>query len=191
MEELTAELHAAEQLAPDPLPLTLGDLLQEAGEELRAHGYPARADQLFRQARSWYLAPNRGANATWKLAQLAYGLRDWQEARILVDSLLAQQPANSDYRGVSGLISARLGRRDLAEAVARSFAADQRPYQLGAPSLYRARIAAVLGDRDTAVTRLREAFAKGTVYDLWLHRDPDLESLRGFPPYEALVRPKH
>jgi hypothetical protein len=46
------------------------------------------------------------------------------------------------------------------------------------------------GERDTAVTLLRQAFAEGLDYGIWLHRDMDLESLRDYEPYQELVRPK-
>jgi len=47
-----------------------------------------------------------------------------------------------------------------------------------------------MGERDEAVELLRRAFAQGLAYGLWIHVDPDLEPLRGYPPYEEIVRPK-
>jgi hypothetical protein len=40
------------------------------------------------------------------------------------------------------------------------------------------------------VALLRTAFAEGREFDLWLHRDVDLESLRDYPPFVTLTRPK-
>ena len=37
---------------------------------------------------------------------------------------------------------------------------------------------------------LREAFSQGYPFSLELHREIDLEPLRGYPPYEELVKPK-
>jgi hypothetical protein len=37
---------------------------------------------------------------------------------------------------------------------------------------------------------LRRAFASGQAYGIWIHRDMDLESLRGFPLYECPLRPE-
>ena len=45
-------------------------------------------------------------------------------------------------------------------------------------------------ERDEAVDLLRRAFAQGLAFGLWVHVDPDLEPLRGYPPYEEIVRPK-
>ena len=37
---------------------------------------------------------------------------------------------------------------------------------------------------------LREAMARGSSEVLWLHRDIDLEPLRGYPPFQEFLRPK-
>jgi hypothetical protein len=55
---------------------------------------------------------------------------------------------------------------------------------------WRARIAAQLGDRDRAVDLLREAYSRGASYGLWLHNDPLLDDLRGYPPFERFIAPK-
>ena len=58
--------------------------------------------------------------------------------------------------------------------------------------LAHARVAAILGDREAAVAYLRQAmpslaFADETVT---LHTDTDFDSLRDYPPFQELVRPK-
>ncbi len=53
------------------------------------------------------------------------------------------------------------------------------PYLRGSHTLWRARIAALLGNRDEAVQILRPAFREGVGHGLWIHIDADLESLRG------------
>ncbi len=65
-----------------------------------------------------------------------------------------------------------------------------RPYTFGGPTLRRARIAAVLGEQERAVNLLRDAFTRGTNYGIGLHRDPELASLRNYPPFQELLRPK-
>ena len=57
-------------------------------------------------------------------------------------------------------------------------------------SAKRAPLAALLGDREQAVTFLRNAFARGLSITLALHRQLDFESLRGFPPFDDLMQPK-
>ena len=51
------------------------------------------------------------------------------------------------------------------------------------------RIAAVLGRRDEAMRLLRQAFTEGLGHGIWLHCDPDFGSLRGFGPFDDLMRP--
>ncbi len=51
-------------------------------------------------------------------------------------------------------------------------------------------IAAVLGDRDEAVSLLQRAFAEGYRYGIAVHREIDFESLRGYPPFSELLKPK-
>ena len=59
---------------------------------------------------------------------------------------------------------------------------------LGVESYSRARIAALLGQRERATELLHLALDQG-FGRLGLHmREPEFESLRGFAPYESLIR---
>ena len=89
---------------------------------------------------------------------------------------------------MTGLIAARTGQRTAALLIADSLAARHRPYEFGTPNQYRARIAAVLGDKETAIAALRQCRAEGRPYHLWIHRDIDLESLHGYAPFEEMLR---
>ena len=51
-------------------------------------------------------------------------------------------------------------------------------------------IAAVRGQREQAVDLIREALAQGFSWNIWVHREPDFESLRDFAPFQELLRPK-
>lgn len=50
-------------------------------------------------------------------------------------------------------------------------------------------IVALLGEKDHAVSLLREAVAQGSSPARYDH-EMDLESLHGYPPFEALIKPK-
>ena len=52
----------------------------------------------------------------------------------------------------------------------------------------RARIAAILDDRDQAVSLLTQAFQEGLRGRFSVHLDPDFESLRRYAPYQAITR---
>jgi len=64
----------------------------------------------------------------------------------------------------------------------------RQPYLYGAPAFYRARIAAVLGDREQVVALLRAAFAHG--YPSPRHLDWNFSSVRTYPPVQELMKPR-
>jgi hypothetical protein len=64
------------------------------------------------------------------------------------------------------------------------------PVTSGGLTRWRASIAAALGHKARAVSLLQQAYEEGESYFLWTHRAVDLESLRGYPPFEAFVKPK-
>ena len=58
-------------------------------------------------------------------------------------------------------------------------------------TVWRAYIAAALGDREQAVELLREAFDQGgTGFMGGWHRTGQLQPLRDYPPYQEFMRPK-
>ncbi len=66
------------------------------------------------------------------------------------------------------------------------------PWVRGAQILARAHIAAGFGRRDQAVALLREASARGMLYfgsSHAFHQDLLLAPLRGYPPFEQLLKP--
>lgn len=59
----------------------------------------------------------------------------------------------------------------------------------GQTSIYwRAKIEALLGERETALNLLRDAF--GPDGTMQLHSDIDVESLQTYPPFRDFIRPK-
>jgi hypothetical protein len=167
-----------------------GNVLEETAEELRAHGHPDLSAKYFEQLRSWVVAHDRGPAWKWRLVKALYALGRWDEAGAELAQLRPLDRGSTDYLGMAGLLLARRGLANAATAVADSLAQTHRPYDNGAAFVYCARIDAVLGDRAGAVARLREALTRGVGYDLWIHRQMDLEPLRGYAPFEQLKRGK-
>jgi len=66
---------------------------------------------------------------------------------------------------------------------------DQRPHLFGDPTFWRARITALLGDKESAVNLIRQAAKEGYSYSS-IHPCEDFESLADFPPYIQLMKPK-
>lgn len=60
----------------------------------------------------------------------------------------------------------------------------------GWSSMQRALIQALLNDRYEALELMAQAMSEGHGYYGWLHSHPALANLRGWPPYEAFMRPR-
>jgi len=173
----------------------------ETALEFREHGYPdsfRRAiEQALQQSQLLLASDTVGPAVRLGHALVLYAAERWEEARAVYAALLATDPKNLLYLGGLGASEARLGHTVAAEAVAARLAALNPPYSYGRSPYWRARIAAVLGQKERAVALLREAVAQGIgctahygepIEDC--HRDMDFESLRGYAPFDELLRPK-
>jgi tetratricopeptide (TPR) repeat protein len=194
-------LDEASYLAPQPGWWTHGSLAAVAGLELGTHGYPEAAEEVLQRSIDWYRTttsvPNVSRLQRYGLARSLYWAGHWQEARLLFAQLLAEAPSDLDYLGYWGVATAREGNRAEALRISGQIAAFVRPYPLfGQPTLWRARIAAVIGERDEAVSLVREAITQGLLpldvaqgfgYAMLLHCDTDFTELRDYPPFKAIV----
>jgi TolB-like protein len=173
---------------------TVGDVLLTIGRELRAHGRGAEAARVADRGLAWYAQQPAAVLARgWRRdlhASLLYLRERWRESAAQWDSIPVDPRSAVSRLGTQGVLAARLDLPDSARAVAAELARLDRPGLNGEHTLWRARIAAVLGERDSAVTLLRQAFGEGVAYGMWLHTDMDLEALRDYGPYRELVRPK-
>jgi serine/threonine protein kinase/tetratricopeptide (TPR) repeat protein len=166
--------------------------LLRTSSELLAHGHRDEAMRVAVRAVAWCRgrppAEQASEDNRWALAQALYLSEQWAEAQQTVGELTTRQRKNVAYRGFAGSVAARLGDRDLA--LKHSAALVGLPAGSdGTVPLLRARISAILGDRQQAVAFVRDALAEGNGFGS-LHRDRDLQLLRGFAPYEELLRPK-
>ena len=207
-------LDEALELPPQPI-WTYGAAAAGAALELRAHGGPDSAHRVMKRAIDWYRArlgeaPER-VDTRFKLARCLYWADRWSEARDLLSRLVAEIPeegtpwrgigtvADFDYLGLLGTVAARQGDRDEALRLSRRLGEIDNPNLLfGQPTLWRAKIAALLGDGERAVSLLRAAISQGLMpldlarglgYAMWLHSDIDFESLRNYPQFQSLMRP--
>ena len=188
--ELTLLLDDAARMKDDRNGTSLGLLLREAGAELRAHGHLAAAESMFARGTDWYTkrlgsSPVAAADSL-ALARLLYDRGSVKEAA----ALMPRNSADAETVGLSGMIDARSNRVDNARAAMARLTADKRPYQFGEPQIALARIAALLGDSAIAISALREAFAAGKEYDLWIHRTSEFDGIRTNTAFVELVRPR-
>jgi serine/threonine protein kinase/tetratricopeptide (TPR) repeat protein len=172
---------------------TPGGTMRTAGEELRAHGYADAAMTILDQAIQWYRS--RPVEEMDSLRRLAYGRalynsRRWEEAKSIFEELAKESPDNIGYQGYLGFIAARQGDRGKALKISEWLKNLKQPYLFGGHVYYRACIAAILGEKDEAVTLLKESFMQGNNYSLDFHRDFDLESLWDYPPFIEFLKPK-
>jgi tetratricopeptide (TPR) repeat protein len=174
-----------------------------AAEEMRAHGHRDASLGMASRAADWY-GDRVGEEAQQEetqanRAEALYRAERWDEAQAAFSALAREHPDNIDYLGRLGSLAAR--RRDGAGALrsAEKLRTLERPYLLGSHTYRSARILALLGDKEGATARLREAVAQGSTgegepdqygYGLVYRHAMDLERLRGYPPFEELIRPK-
>jgi tetratricopeptide (TPR) repeat protein len=173
---------------------TPADVMVEAAQELRAHGYKEESLKMAGEAVEWYKGrPAEEAAKQESRSSLAYTLclaERWEEARAIFEALLAEKPDKIEYKGYLGTIAARLGDRGTALRISDELKALIKPYLFGEHTYWRACIASLFGEKAQAVSLLRESFAQGGSYGVDLHRDIDLEPLRDYPPFQELIKPK-
>jgi tetratricopeptide (TPR) repeat protein len=171
-------------LAPDPV-YTVGELMVALGRELRAHGHEAAARSTFARAIEWYDARPDSARASPALrgrrgeALYCRGAAGTRRAG-LFEQLAAERRGESSRVGDLGTLGlspvarwttaatsarsppgAATGWRH-SPATARWPPAGQ--YLLGRHTYWRARIAALLGERERAVALLRDALQQGRTH---------------------------
>jgi tetratricopeptide (TPR) repeat protein len=173
---------------------TPGDVLLEAAQELRAHGYLNEAQGIANRAAEWH--KNRtldDAESNIYRSDLAFALyiaEQWEKAKVLFKELAEENPDNVEYKGFLGRLAARGDAREEALKISEELQQITRPYLFGYHTYCRACIASLLGEREQAVELLKEAFVQGYAHGVYLHRDIDLEALREYPPFQELLWPK-
>jgi tetratricopeptide (TPR) repeat protein len=169
---------------------TVGDVIFEAAMELRAHGYPQAAHEYADKVVEWYR--NRPASMDVR-GYLAFGLyiaENWEEAQTVYEQLAVEYPENIDYLGYLGALAARKGEGEKAMNISEKLKRIDRPYLFGQHICWRARIAALLGEREQAMELLQESIAQGKEFGINIHRNPDFEPLKDYAPFQELLKPK-
>ena len=200
MEELRKLIGESELLPPQSglipaLPplrgLSPGFIMVEAGLELRAHGHPEESRAIVDRAIAWYRSrlesDPRSQLLQEGLGGALYAANRWDDAGRVFNVLAQHDPKNVDYQGYLALIAARQGRRGDAVAAAGRLAKLNEPYLFGRATLWRARLAAQLGDRDAAISFFHQSLAEGRPFGIGIHRDIDLEPLGDVPSFREFI----
>jgi tetratricopeptide (TPR) repeat protein len=163
---------------------------------LRRHGHVDAARAPIDRAVEWYEArpPDTKSRAAWRFPHYAVALYvadRCDEADAVMKPLLDEFPNNLNYRGFVGMVAACRGDREEALEISEWLEALDRPYLYGTDPMWRSAIAAALGDGESAVTLWRQAAAEGLqMLPLGSVRWIPFESLRDYPPFQELMRPK-
>jgi TolB-like protein len=168
---------------------TVGDVMIEAALELRRHGNKEASLAYAFMAADWYL--KQGGDFREETAIAYYNGEQWEKSRILFEQLSKEKPENYNYTGYLGSLAARRGDEDFARNIIASLLKLDWPHMRGRNTLWCARIAALLGDKDEAVELLRQSISEGRSFGPSLLQIVDFEPLKDFPAYKELVRPKN
>jgi tetratricopeptide (TPR) repeat protein len=185
---------------------TPGYVMRAAAEDLRRHGHRDASLATAGRAVDWFKSrvgdEEKLEDTRSGLGDALYQAERWQESKA-VFAELAKHPENYDqdinYQGRLGTLAARLGNAPGARRIAETLRRRVHRWQDGKHTFRAARILALLGDKDGAVRLLTEAIAQGAGiseipdaygYGFIFTHCMDLESLRGYAPSEALIKPK-
>ncbi len=159
--------------------------------DLRIHGDSVAAARLFKMARAWYethavAKPLPSRSLEEGRAYYLTGQLDSAESRF---ARAARDTLNVAAAGYLGLVRLLRGDRKAAATIADSLGALPRKWLFGVHTAWRAAITGALGDKERAVQLLRQASREGASMDSW-HYAPYLDALRGYAPFETLIRPE-
>ena len=173
-----------------------GDVMLDATRELRAHGHAAEAIALAQRSIAWYADQQQrpggrpGARDRHALAHAYCEAGQWTDAARVARELAAELPEDLEIIGLTGTIAARLGDDVTARGTLGTLQSKKGRFRFGLQLVCSARVLAILGESDQAISALRGAFARGHCYGIDLHTDIDLALLGGQPSFRELLRPK-
>ena len=174
---------------------TTGELMTYTARDLRAHGYAEEAKEVIIRSIDWYNF-NSADKYGEELAVAYYVAEQWDRSQELFELLANGAPERIEYWGYLGAIAARKGEKEESARINKLIADLDRPYLFGKDLYWRARIAALSGDKDMAVLLLRDAILRGLYnsyydfHDILICEEMDFESLRSYPPFQELIKPK-
>ena len=170
-------------------------VMVSVAKEMRVHGHGDAGSRAVDKALTWYgsrpAEEQRSEQHRRGLAQALYVAERWDDARVIFSELTEGSPDRIEFLGYLGVLAARLGDTARAGEYADRIAGFETPYLFGYDTIWRARIAAQLGDIQTSLDLLRDGFAQGADFTLdLLHANPDFDPLRGHPAFIEILRPK-
>ena len=194
--EVTERFDEIDAFPPDPIRLP-APAMREIALDLAAHGDSTAARIALARTLAWHASRPAREQAQEPLrferAETYYAAGHPDSARAIAAALARAHPKNEQYAGLLGVLAAQRGDRAEAARLDQLLVTLERPLGRGQAIYWRACIAALLGERDTAVDLLKRALDAGYVYQvrfLDAHLEPSFAALRAYPRFQDLLRPK-
>jgi tetratricopeptide (TPR) repeat protein/TolB-like protein len=194
--EVTQRFDEIQAVPPGPIRLP-APVMREIALDLAAHGDSAAARVALGRTLAWHASRPVAEQVTEELrfesALTHYAAGHADSARTIVAALSRAHPRDERYAGLLGVLAAQRGDRADAARFDRLLVTLARPFGRGQATYWRACIAALSGERDTAVDLLRQALDAGYTYQvrfLDAHVEPSFATLRDYPRFNELLRPK-
>ncbi len=190
---------------------TVGTFLTSLASELEVHGHVSAARSLYERALVWYRGPGP-AIPDWerrrRIAVLLFALERWDEMSPVVDSISKFRVMPDDQLAMyatleamawRGMLAAGRGDRAGAERALSELARRERVVTSNGNErrdmtvlFLEANVDGSLGKQEAAVARLRLALPSIGEPGHWIaaHRWAAFRSLRGYRPFEELMKPK-
>ena len=161
--------------------------------ELAVHGDTAASRKAATRALAWYRGRTTEERSTVEERLVAVWslelMRSYTEAEQMLRALIAEDSTNVDFKGELGSIAAERGDTTLADSLDGWLAKQSGDAVTWSASYYRARNAALLGRRDEAVARMRDALDEG-IWLTYVHIDPAFATMRQRADFVTLTAPK-
>jgi tetratricopeptide (TPR) repeat protein len=172
------------------------DVLEEAVEELRVHGYMQEAQSIADRLKEWARKqmPSDPTERQFRLlADSFYLAQQWDEAYEIYKELTKIHPDSYyhiKYISKQGCIAARKGNREEARRISEDLGLLDSPYLFGRNTYQRACIASLLGEKQLAVDLLHQTMREGFLFDIDVIQQQDFLPLIDFPPFQEFIKPK-
>lgn len=177
--------------SPPGLVRSPADVIATATLELRAHGHPREASEMAELLVGWVRQHTLRTPDEALLTRALMLAERYPEALVAARRMPRRNPFELSLAlGFEGTSAAAVGDIATAERLSVELAAIKAPYLDGGALYWQAAIAARLARRERAVSLLRGAIEAGNSQVLFSDGLAEFLSLRGYPPYDELVKPK-
>ena len=165
--------------------------MQQTIVELEAHGHHDAARRLAKRTLAWMSAQPRERQTEWAstIAELMYFSGDVEGARREFEQLLASEPRDAFSLMMLGMICAENGDAARAKEMERRLSSVSDGRFGGTVLIHRAAILASLGEKDSTLRLITDAYRAGYQSRHLIHTKPGFKRLRGYPPFERLIAP--